>query len=78
MGRRPIQNRWIVDQYSVKAASDPNREDDPSYIVRLLGQVVRVSVETARIVNSRFDISVHLRSSAGQDLIRPQMNADGR
>jgi predicted helicase len=30
--------------------SDPNREDDPEYIVRLVGQVVRVSLETVRIV----------------------------
>ena len=30
--------------------SDPNRPDDPEYIVRLVGQVVRVSVETVRIV----------------------------
>jgi hypothetical protein len=29
---------------------DPNREDDPCYIVRLAGQVVRVSIETVRIV----------------------------
>jgi predicted helicase len=36
----------------VKGDSDPNREDDPGYIVRLVGQVVRVSVETVRIVNS--------------------------
>ena len=31
--------------------SDPNRADDPQYIVRLVGQVVRVSVETVEIVN---------------------------
>jgi predicted helicase len=31
--------------------SDPNREDDPEYIVRLVGQVVRVSVETVRITS---------------------------
>jgi predicted helicase len=43
---------WVVDQYQVKGESDPNREDDPAYIVRLVGQVVRVSVETARIVSS--------------------------
>jgi predicted helicase len=43
---------WIIDQYQVKGDSDPNREDDPGYIVRLVGQVVRVSVETVRIVNS--------------------------
>jgi len=36
----------------VKGESDPNREDDPGYIVRLAGQVVRVSVETARIVRA--------------------------
>ena len=41
---------WVIDQYQVKGESDPNREDDPDYIVRLVGQVVRVSVETARIV----------------------------
>jgi len=30
--------------------SDPNREDDPEYIVRLVGRVIAVSVETVRIV----------------------------
>ena len=43
---------WIVDQYQVKGESDPNREDDPGYIIRLVGQVVRVSVETVAIVKS--------------------------
>jgi len=43
---------WIVDQYQIKGESDPNRPDDPGYIVRLVGQVVRVSVETVRIVKS--------------------------
>ncbi|MGO9227675.1 MAG: type ISP restriction/modification enzyme [Bryobacteraceae bacterium] len=41
---------WVVDQYQVKGESDPNREDDPGYIVRLVGQVVRVSVATVQIV----------------------------
>jgi predicted helicase len=47
---------WVIDQYQVSEdkrsgiKSDPNREDDPEYIVRLVGQVVRVSVETVRIV----------------------------
>jgi predicted helicase len=47
---------WVIDQYQVyenprsRTKSDPNREDDPEYIVRLVGQVVRVSVETVRIV----------------------------
>jgi predicted helicase len=47
---------WIIDQYRVSEdarsgiRSDPNRADDPEFIVRLVGQVVRVSVETVRIV----------------------------
>jgi predicted helicase len=49
---------WIVDQYQVErskenpddALSDPNRSDDEEYIVRLIGQVVTVSVETMKIV----------------------------
>jgi predicted helicase len=48
---------WVIDQYRVTEdarsgiRSDPNRADDPEYIVRLVGQVVRVSLETVRIVN---------------------------
>ena len=47
---------WVIDQYQVSEdkrsgiKSDPNREDDEEYIVRLIGQVVRVSVETVKIV----------------------------
>jgi predicted helicase len=47
---------WIIDQYQVSEdkrsgiRSDPNRPDDPEYIVRLVGQVVQVSVETVKIV----------------------------
>ncbi len=32
--------------------SDPTRPDDPEYIVRLVGQVIRVSLETEKIVES--------------------------
>jgi predicted helicase len=48
---------WVIDQYQVSTdkrsgiTSDPNREDDPQYIVRLVGQVIRVSLETVEIVN---------------------------
>ena len=52
---------WVIDQYQVKGDSDPNREDDPSYIVRLAAQAVRVSIETTRAV---FLIRVHPRPSA--------------
>jgi predicted helicase len=47
---------WVIDQYQVTEdkrsgiRSDPNRADNPQYIVRLVGQVVRVSVETVKIV----------------------------
>jgi hypothetical protein len=47
---------WVIDQYQVSEdkrsgiKSDPNRPDDGEYIVRLVGQVVRVSVETVKIV----------------------------
>ncbi len=47
---------WVIDQYQVSEdkrsgiRSDPNRPDDPEYIVKLVGQVVRVSIETVKIV----------------------------
>jgi predicted helicase len=49
---------WIIEQYQVATdrrsgvVSDPNRSDDPQYIVRLIGQVVTVSVETVKIVKA--------------------------
>jgi predicted helicase len=49
---------WVVDQYQVSAdkrsgiTSDPNRPEDPEYIVRLVAQVIRVSLETIKIVNA--------------------------
>jgi predicted helicase len=47
---------WIVDQYRVSKdprsgiVNDPNKEDDPEYIVRLIGQVITVSLETVKLV----------------------------
>ncbi len=47
---------WIIDRYRVTKdersgiINDPNRAADPQYIVRLIGQVVTVSVETVKIV----------------------------
>ena len=47
---------WVIDQYRVsrdeqgKIASDPNRLEDEQYIVRLIGQVTTVSVETVKLV----------------------------
>jgi len=46
---------WLIDQYQVTEehgrVSDPNRKDDPEYIVRLVCQVVTVSLKTVRMVN---------------------------
>ena len=47
---------WIIDQYRVKEdkrsgiINDPNREDDPQYVVKLIGKVITVSLETVEIV----------------------------
>ena len=47
---------WVIDQYSVKTdkrsgiVNDPNRVDDPEYIVKLIGKVLTVSLETVEIV----------------------------
>ena len=47
---------WVIDQYQVSEdkrsgiVSDPNRADDPQYIVRLVCRVVTVSIETVRLV----------------------------
>jgi predicted helicase len=49
---------WVIDQYQVSTdkrsgiTNDPNREDDPEYILRLIGQVITVSLETVKIVNA--------------------------
>ena len=48
---------WLVDQYRVKVdrrsgiENNPNRTEDPEYILRLIGQVITVSLETVEIVN---------------------------
>ncbi|MCX6044685.1 MAG: helicase [Chloroflexi bacterium] len=48
---------WIVDQYQVSVdtrsgiSNDPNQADDPQAIVRLIGQVITVSLATVQLVN---------------------------
>jgi predicted helicase len=47
---------WVIDQYRVSTdprsgiTNDPNREDDERYILRLIGQVITVSLETQKII----------------------------
>lgn len=49
---------WVIDQYQVTTdkrsgiVNDPNRLDDEEYIVRLIRQVITVSLETVQIVNN--------------------------
>ncbi len=47
---------WIIDRYQVHRdkrsgiVNDPNRADNPEYIVKLIGKVVTVSLETVKTV----------------------------
>ena len=49
---------WVIDQYQVSTdarsgiTNDPNRADDPQYILRLIGQVITVSLETVKMIRS--------------------------
>jgi predicted helicase len=49
---------WVIDQYQVTTdrrsgiVNDPNRAADPHYILRLIGQVVHVSLETNKLVRA--------------------------
>src|SRR3954453_5653517 len=64
---------WVIDQYQVSTDKrsgitfDPNREDDPQYIVRLVGQVIRVTLQTVQIVNCQKSSSL-LQSSPARPL----------
>ena len=55
---------WVIDQYRVKTdkrsgiVNDPNRVDDPRYIVKLIGKVIAVSLETVEIVENLPDLGV--------------------
>lgn len=47
---------WIIDQYKIKKdprsgiIDDPNREDEPDYIVKLIKKIVTLSLETLKII----------------------------
>jgi predicted helicase len=46
----------MVDQYRVRQPfsnaqlDDPNMDDDPSHIIRLLGQIITVSLKSIKII----------------------------
>jgi len=60
---------WVIDQYQVTTdkrsgiTNDPNRPEDPEYIVRLIGQVITVSLETVKLVRSLPDLGIPLETS---------------
>ena len=47
---------WVIDQYQVSTdarsgiTNDPNRGDEPDYIVKLIGKVITVSLETQKLI----------------------------
>jgi len=55
---------WVIDQYQVSTdkrsgiTNDPNREDDPTYILRLIGQVITVSLASVKIIGSLPELDV--------------------
>ncbi len=55
---------WIIDQYQVSTdkrsgiTNDPNRLDEEEYIVRLIKQVITVSLETVKIVKGLPDLGL--------------------
>jgi predicted helicase len=49
---------WLVEQYRVRNVAtaggedDPNQSSDPAYIIRLIGQIITISIESHKIINS--------------------------
>lgn len=42
---------WIIDQYRITTDTRSGITNDPEYIVRLIGQVISVSLGTVKLVN---------------------------
>lgn len=57
----------MIDQYQVSTdkrsgiTNDPNRVDDPQYIVRLIGKVITVSLETMKIIQALPDLGIETK-----------------
>jgi hypothetical protein len=60
-----VANQVSTDKRS-GITNDPNRADDPQYIVRLIGQVITVSRETIKLVKTLSSKSVQ-RETSGRD-----------
>ena len=65
---------WIIDQYRVKTdrrsgiVNDPNRAVDPEYIVRLIGKVISVSLETVKVVEGLPELGIDVGVSDGESV----------
>ena len=46
--------------------NDPNRADDPQYIVRLIGKVIGVSLETVKIVEGLPELGIDVGVAEGE------------
>ena len=63
---------WVIDQYRVKTdkrsgiVNDPNRAEDPEYIVRLIGKVISVSLETVKVVEGLPELEIDEGVSDGE------------
>jgi predicted helicase len=66
---------WVIDQYQLSTdkrsgiTNDPNRADDPEYIVRLIGQVITVSLETMKIVKALRELIVRYPESSREPTV---------
>ena len=65
---------WVIDQYRVKTdkrsgiVNDPNRAEDPEYIVCLIGKVISVSLETVEIVAGLPELGIGEESPKTEEL----------
>jgi predicted helicase len=66
---------WVIDQYCTSTdarsgiTNDPNREDEPDYIVKLVGKVITVSLETQKLIAKFPALSIDSSTAdEGQDL----------
>jgi predicted helicase len=63
---------WVIDQYQVSTdkrsgiTNDPNRLDDPQYIVRLIGRVITVSLETMKIIRALPDLGIEAQQESAE------------
>ena len=65
----------MIDQYRVSTdarsgiVNDPNRDDDPKYILRLIGQVITVSVETQKLIASLPSLNLEQSSNEQEEAL---------